>query len=65
MVDLVEIVGLVYNLLINLIVTFATRETMASDPEDIECTSIRGTQREYSSKPLKHNIVERILTFKR
>ena len=25
----------------------------------------RGTQREYSSKPLKHSIVERILVFKR
>ena len=25
----------------------------------------RGTQREYSSKPLKHGIVERILVFKR
>ena len=25
----------------------------------------RGTQREYSSKPLKDNIVERILVFKR
>ena len=26
---------------------------------------VRGTQREYSSKPLKHTIVERILVFKR
>ena len=26
---------------------------------------IRGTQREYSSKPLKHSIVKRILEFKR
>ena len=26
---------------------------------------IRGTQQEYSSKPLKHSIVERILAFKR
>ena len=26
---------------------------------------LRGTQREYSSKPLKHSIVERILVFKR
>ena len=26
---------------------------------------IRGTQQEYSSKPLKHRIVERILAFKR
>ena len=25
----------------------------------------RGNQREYSSKPLKHGIVERILVFKR
>ena len=28
-------------------------------------TSNRGTQREYSSNPLKHSIVERILVFKR
>ena len=27
--------------------------------------STRGTQREYSSKPLKHSIVKRILVFKR
>ena len=26
---------------------------------------LRGTQREYSSKPLKHSIVERILVLKR
>ena len=26
---------------------------------------VRGTQREYSSKPIKHSIVERILVFKR
>ena len=26
---------------------------------------IKGTQREYSSKPLKHRIVKRILVFKR
>ena len=26
---------------------------------------IRGTQREYSSKPLEHSIVKRILVFKR
>ena len=26
---------------------------------------VRGTQQEYSSKPLKHSIVERILVFKR
>ena len=26
---------------------------------------VRGTQREYSSKPLKHSIVEGILVFKR
>ena len=34
----------------------------------IYCTSslaIRGTQREYSSKQLKHSIVERTLVFKR
>ena len=28
-------------------------------------TDIRGTQREFSSKPLKHSIVKRILVFKR
>ena len=28
-------------------------------------TKLRGTQREYSSKPLKHSIVKRILVFKR
>ena len=28
-------------------------------------TIIRGTQREYSLKPLKHSIVQRILVFKR
>ena len=28
-------------------------------------TETRGTQREYSSKPLKHSIVERILVLKR
>ena len=27
--------------------------------------AIRGTQREYSSKPLKHSIVKRILVFNR
>ena len=27
--------------------------------------NVRGTQREYSSKPLKHSNVERILVFKR
>ena len=27
--------------------------------------AFRGTQREYSSKPLKHSIIERILVFKR
>ena len=26
---------------------------------------LRGTQREYSSKPLKHSIVKRVLVFKR
>ena len=30
-----------------------------------QCRCSRGTQREYSSKPLKHSIVERILVFKR
>ena len=28
-------------------------------------TKLRGTQREYSSKTLKHSIVKRILVFKR
>ena len=32
---------------------------------DFERFVIRGTQREYSSKPLKHRIVERILVVKR
>ena len=32
-------------------------------PED--CSEFRGTQRECSSKPLKHSIVKRILVFKR
>ena len=27
-------------------------------------TIVRGTQREYNSKPLKHRIVKRILVFK-
>ena len=30
-----------------------------------DCNDIWGTQREYSSKPLKHSIVKRILVFKR
>ena len=29
----------------------------------MEFEEVRGTQREYSSKPLKHSIVERILVF--
>ena len=29
----------------------------------LSCLWFRGTQREYSSKPLKHSIVERILVF--
>ena len=29
-----------------------------------KCTNIRGTQREYSSKPPKHSIVKRIFVFK-
>ena len=33
--------------------------------KDFPSSDCRGTQREYSSKPLKHNIVERILVFKR
>ena len=32
---------------------------------NIAQTTLRGTQREYSSKPLKHSIVKRILVFKR
>ena len=35
---------------------------MVSTPVRIE---VRGTQREYSLKPLKHSIAERILEFKR
>ena len=30
-----------------------------------DCNDIRGTQREYSSKPLKHSILKRIIVFKR
>ena len=30
-----------------------------------EMTKLRGTQREHSSKPLKHSTVKRILVFKR
>ena len=33
--------------------------------ESSKLTYNRGTQREYSSKPLKHSIVKRILVFKR
>ena len=29
------------------------------------CNINRGTQQEYSSKPLKHSVVKRILVFKR
>jgi len=32
---------------------------------DFRETFVRGTQREYSSKPLEHSIVKRILVFKR
>ena len=32
---------------------------------EFESKELRGTQREYSSKPLKHSIVKRILVFKR
>ena len=34
-------------------------------PHQLIRTLSRGTQRGYSSKPLKHSIVERILVFKR
>ena len=38
------------------------------DPKKVQALSdfpmVRGTQREYSSKPLKHNIVKRVLVFK-
>ena len=34
-------------------------------PQDWLGTPTRDTHREYSSKPLNHNIVERILAFKR
>ena len=30
----------------------------------LELRKARGTQREYSSKPLKHSIVKRVLVFK-
>ena len=30
----------------------------------VHCSVIRGTQRGYSSKPLKHSIVKRVLVFK-
>ena len=40
---------------------FPLRNTHSFD----SLTKLRGTQREYSSKPLKHSIVERILVFKR
>ena len=35
--------------------------------QSVKCvqSNVRGTQREYSSKSLKHSIVERILVFKR
>ena len=33
--------------------------------DDFDIMNLRGTQREYSSKPLKHSIVKRILVFKR
>ena len=36
-----------------------------SRTRDWKIENIRGTQREYSSKPLKHSIVKRILVFKR
>ena len=46
----------------------AKRSTVASH-YDLRCfytlNTIRGTQREYSSKPLKHSIVKRVLEFKR
>ena len=32
---------------------------------DGEIGFVRGTQREYSSKPLKHSIVKRVLVFQR
>ena len=37
---------------------------LPQNKEDYECI-VRGTQQEYSSKPLKHSIVKRILVFKR
>ena len=43
------------------------KETIKKDYIDwfIHAWTFRGTQREYSSKPPKHSIVERILVFKR
>ena len=43
----------------------AKENRQAQEKEEIKRTQIRGTQREYGSKPLKHSIVERILVFKR
>ena len=41
------------------------RSNRSCETQLINTMEHRGTQREYSSKPLKHSIVERILVFKR
>ena len=38
--------------------------TSSCEERRLNLFKTRGTQREYSSKPLKHSIVERILVFK-
>ena len=45
----------------------AKNELVADGREDFHeiKEEYRGTQREYSSKPLKHSVVKRILVFKR
>ena len=43
-------------------ITLFTKQMFKSQ---VNVKRYRGTQREYSSKPLKHSIVKRILVFKR
>ena len=45
----------------NSVAKYETERLISVDSEITD----RGTQREYSSKPLKHRIVKRILLFKR
>ena len=40
-------------------------DTIKLSVNEVKPVCDRGTQREYSSKPLKHSIVKRILVFKR